>query len=63
MTGVCMYMSNVEKLLQSRHGILWPLDGVSDGSRVLIDLPVIAALEGLVAKKVNVLVVDAGEAL
>jgi len=58
-----MSKSNVEKLLQLRHGIFGTLNRVSGGSRVLVDLPVVAALEGLVAEEVDILVVDAGETL
>lgn len=58
-----MCKSNVEKLLQLRHGVVGTLDRVSDGARVVVDLPIVAALESLVAKEVDVLVLDAGEAL
>lgn len=36
---------------------------MSDCSRVRIDLVVVSAFEGLVAKEVNVLVIDAGKCL
>jgi hypothetical protein len=36
---------------------------VSNGSGIVVDLPVVAALEGLVAKEVNVLEIDPRDVL
>lgn len=51
--------SNVEQLLQLFHGIFRILDSVTDGSRVLVDFPVVAARECLVTEEVNLLVLHA----
>lgn len=44
---------HVEQLLELYHGVGGTVDAVSDGARVLVDLVVVAALVGLVAKEVN----------
>lgn len=48
----------VEKFFQNLHGFLRALDGVANGSLVAEDLVVVAALEGLVTKEMDVLVGD-----
>lgn len=49
---------DVEQLLQDAHGVLGALDRVADGPGVAVDLEVVAALKGLVAEEVDVLVGD-----
>ena len=51
--------SYVEELLELRHGVLWPFDGVANSPRVGVDLPVVSTLECLVTEEVDVLVLDA----
>jgi hypothetical protein len=53
--------SNIEELLQLLYGIVWVLDRVTDGSRIVIDLPVIAPLVCCVTEEVDVLVMDSRE--
>jgi hypothetical protein len=40
------------------HGILWVLDRVTDGSRIVIDLPVVTTLECCVTEEVDALVMN-----
>lgn len=49
----------IEELLEDAHGVLRPGNGMSDGSVIGEDLVVVAALEGLVTKEVDVLVGNA----
>jgi hypothetical protein len=51
--------SNIEQLLQLFHGVFGILDGVADGSRVLVNFPIVATGECLVAEEVNLLVLYA----
>lgn len=55
--------SNVEEFFDLFQTVLRVFDGVADRSRIVVDLPVVTALEAFVAEKVNVLVVDAGQSL
>lgn len=55
--------SKIKELLHLLHGVFRRGDGVTDGSRIAVNLPIIAAGEGLVAEEVDVLVGDAGEVL
>ena len=55
--------SEVKELLQLLHGVFWALDGMADGSGIVIDFPVISTLECFVPEKVDVLVVNTGESL
>lgn len=50
---------DIEEFFQDAHGILGALDSVANGPGVVENLPVVAALKGLVAEKVDVLVGDA----
>ena len=54
----CCRLSEIEELFDLRHGIFWTLDSVTDGSRILVDLPVVSTLEGLVTEEVDILEVD-----
>src|ERR1700761_4293602 len=51
--------SKIEELLELRDGVFWTLDGMTDGSGIFVDLPVVSAWESFVAEEVDVLVVDA----
>lgn len=53
---------NIKQLLELLHRILRVLDRVSDGSWVLVDLPIVAAFESLVAEEVNLVVFDSRQA-
>lgn len=53
----------VEQLPEKLHGVIWIFHGVSNGSGVGIDLPIIATFESLVAKEVDVFVVDPAQSL
>jgi hypothetical protein len=55
--------SQAEKLPQNLHGIFGPVDCVTNRSRIIVDLVVIAAFEALVPKEMDVLVLDAGQSL
>jgi len=54
---------DAERLLEDANGVLRVLDRVPDRPLVAVDLPIVAALERLVAKEVDVLVLDAGHVL
>lgn len=49
----------IKKLLDNADRVLGRLDGMSNGARVTVDLPVIAALKGLVAEEMYLLICDA----
>jgi hypothetical protein len=55
--------SEVKQLPEDAHRLVGVLDGVANGAGVAVNLPVVAALEGLVAEEVNRLVLDAARLL
>lgn len=50
---MCLFFLQVKKLLQFGSGVGGTGDGMADGSRVGVDLVVVAALVGLVAEEVD----------
>ena len=53
----------VKELLEDAHRVIGRLDGVSNGARVAVDFPVVAAFKGLVAKEVDLGVGNAARLL
>ena len=53
----------IEELAQLLHSLVGILHRVADGSRVVVDLPIIAPLEGFVTEEMDSLVVDARDIL
>lgn len=48
----------IKQLLENANRILGRLDSMANGARIAVDFPVVAALKGLVAEEVDVLVCD-----
>ncbi len=56
--GKLEIISQIEHLLEDLHSVIRIIDRMPNRSRVLIDLIVVATLESLVAKEVDLIVLD-----
>jgi CheY-like chemotaxis protein len=50
--------SQIEHLLQDLERVVWVVDSMANGAWILVDLVVVAALERLVAKEVDLVELD-----
>ena len=53
----------IEQFSQNANGVFWPIDGVTGGARILVNLIIIASLERFIAKEMYRLVVDTRQIL